>query len=133
MSLSISTLLSSQPVRYIINGLVATGVNFCAMAIFVYMLGDGKAWLASALACVIGITTSFIGSKYFVFPGAQDKTYVQATKFVLVYGLTACLYALVLYLWTDLMGWDWKIGFVLATGLQVAVSYSANKFLVFNK
>ena len=123
--------LLSQPVRYIVNGLTATVINFATLSLFVSLLGDGRAWLASALASVVGITASFLGARYFVFPGGKDSVAVQVGKFVAVYAATACVHAAVLFLWSDTLGWDWRIGFVLATGLQVAVSYTANKFFVF--
>ena len=129
--MAVASILSSQLVRYIVNGLAATAINFAALSLLVSLLGDGQAWLASALASVVGITASFLGSRYFVFPGGKDAAAVQAGKFVAVYAATACVHAAVLFLWTDTLGWDWRIGFVLATGLQVAVSYTANKFFVF--
>ncbi len=121
----------SQFFRYVVNGLVATAINFVALSLFIRLLADGQAWLASAAASIIGITASFLGSRLFVFPGAKGTVAVQAGKFLVVYALTACMHAAVLFLWTDTLGLDWRLGFVIATGLQVAVSYSANKFFVF--
>ena len=129
--MNVKGILTSQPVRYIINGLAATAINFATLSVFIFVLGEGMAWLASGLASCIGITASFVGSRYFVFPGSQGAVAAQAGKFVAVYAATACLHAAVLFLWTDTLGWDWRIGFLIATGLQVAVSYSANKFFVF--
>ena len=127
----VRAIILSQPCRYIINGLVATAVNFVALSFFILLFGHGLAWLASVLASSIGITASFLGSRYFVFPGGKGTAVVQAWRFVCVYAATACVHASVLFLWTDTFGWDWRIGFIIATSLQVVVSYSANKFFVF--
>jgi len=41
------------------------------------------------------------------------------------------LHGLVLFGWTDVMGFDYRVGFVLASGIQVALTYVGNKHLVF--
>jgi putative flippase GtrA len=41
------------------------------------------------------------------------------------------MHGLVLGLITDIGGLDYRIGFILATGLQVALSYSGNQRFVF--
>jgi len=43
----------------------------------------------------------------------------------------ALLHATVMYVWADRLGFDYRIGFVLATGMQMAFSFMANKLLVF--
>ena len=45
----------------------------------------------------------------------------------------AVLHGLVLYIWSDRLLLDFRSGFVLATGLQVVLSYFGNKTMVFNK
>ena len=55
----------------------------------------------------------------------------QASRFVLLYALLALLHGLVLYLWTDRLGFDYRIGFLLATGMQLVLSYLGNKIMVF--
>lgn len=124
-------LFQSDVVRYIVNGLVATGVNYAVLSALVALFPEGFVWLASAAACTVGITVSFLGSRWFVFPGGRDRAAVQLGKFLGVYAAAAFLHAGVLFLWADTMGWNWRIGFLLATALQVAISYSANKWFVF--
>lgn len=129
--MKVDQIIRSQVVRYLINGVVATIVNFGALSLFIGFLPQGMAWFASALASCLGITVSFLGSRYFVFPGALGDVAIQAGKFIGVYGATACLHALVLFIWTDCWLLPWKIGFILATVLQVAISYLSNKYFVF--
>ena len=122
-----------QVVRYVINGLAATAVHFVVLQINLKLLGITSAGLANFIAAFWGIAASFTGSRLYVFHDHQQPVLQQASKFVLLYALIACLHGLVLYMWADLQGWDYRVGFLLATVLQVSFSYWCNKYLVFNK
>jgi hypothetical protein len=52
-------------------------------------------------------------------------------RFGLLYASIALLHGLVLWWWTDVNRLDFRIGFLLATGLQVVLSFWGNKVLVF--
>ena len=96
------------------------------------VLGFGSAGLANLCAAVVGITSSFLGSRFYVFAASARQPWLpQAIKFSGLYGAIALLHGLVLWLWTDRLGLDYRAGFLLATGLQVSLSYLGNKFLVF--
>ncbi len=123
--------LGGQAVRYVINGLVATAVHYGVLHFNIEVLHIPLAAVANAIAAVFGITVSFLGSRYFVFHGRQGSLARQGSLFLLIYAAIAVLHALVMYLWADRWGLDYRIGFVLATGMQMAFSFVANKFLVF--
>ncbi|EKE01577.1 MAG: GtrA family protein [uncultured bacterium] len=122
-----------QVVRYAVNGLAATAIHFGVLQINLKLVGVTSAGLANFIAAFFGIAASFIGSRYYVFHGHQQPILRQASKFGLLYAVIACLHGLVLYAWTDLQGWDYRVGFLLATVLQVSLSYWGNKHLVFKK
>jgi putative flippase GtrA len=122
-----------QVVRYAINGLVATAVHFGVLQINLKLFGIPSAGLANFIAAFFGIAVSFIGSRYYVFHGHQQPILRQASKFGVLYAAIASLHGLVLYTWTDLQGWDYRVGFFLATALQVSLSYLGNKHMVFKK
>jgi len=122
-----------QVVRYVINGLAATAVHFVVLQMNLKLLGITSAGLANFIAAFWGIAVSFTGSRLYVFHDHQQPVLQQASKFVLLYALIACLHGLVLYMWADLQGWDYRVGFLLATILQVGLSYWGNKNLVFKK
>ncbi len=88
---------------------------------------------ANMAAAVVGIGTSFLGSRYFVFRETDNPIVMQAMKFGLLYGVLAVLHFLVLLVWTDWLGLDYRLGFLIATGCQVSLSYIVNKLLVFKK
>lgn len=120
-----------EVLRYAINGLVATAVHFAVLAFNLQVLHFTSAGLANLLAALFGITTSFFGSRYFVFPRTGETILVEALRFSGLYGAIALLHGAVLLVWTDHFGFDYRLGFLLATALQVSLSYLGNKFLVF--
>jgi putative flippase GtrA len=131
MPASAKKALGGQVVRYIINGLVATAVHFSVLRFCMEVLHVPLAGEANAIAACFGITVSFLGSRYFVFRGQEGSVVKQGSLFLGVYAVIALLHATVMYIWTDRMGFDYRIGFVLATCMQMAFSFVANKLLVF--
>ncbi len=123
--------VAAEAVRYVVNGMAAAGVHYAALLFNLNVLAVPSAGLANLLAALVGITASFLGSRYFVFRGHAEGLLPQAAKFGLLYGAIALLHGLVLHLWTDLAHFDYRIGFLLALFLQVALSYWGNKRLVF--
>jgi putative flippase GtrA len=117
--------------RYIVSGVAATIVHFCALWFNLEMLHMPSAGMANFFAAIVGIATSFIGNRYFVFRHTAENILRQASKFVLVYALIACVHALVLLVWSDLLHLDYRIGFLIAVLLQVILGYIGNKTLVF--
>ena len=122
-----------QVIRYVINGLFATVVHFGALTFNLQIIGMNSAGLANMYAAMAGITASFFGSRYFVYCKRQEVIYRQAVKFGLLYAFIAGLHGIVLYIWSDLWEFDYRIGFILATGVQVVLSYWGNLTLVFKK
>lgn len=123
----------NQIVRYIINGILATIVHYGVLTINIEIVGINSAGISNLVAAIFGITTSFFGSHYFVFPGSTARLSTLAIKFSGLYGFIAILHGIVLGLWTDWFGLDYRFGFAVATILQVSLSYFGNKFLVFAK
>lgn len=119
--------------RYILNGLVATGVHFLALVAGLEWVGLPSAGLANFFAAIFGITVSFLGSRYFVFPRSSRSMAAQAPRFVALYAAIALLHAGLLYVWTDRLGLDFRIGFAIAIVLQVLGSYFGNKHFVFSR
>jgi len=132
-NLHVDNIGHKQLTRYVINGVVATAVHYSILTFNLNVLGMQSAGVANLLAAVIGISTSFIGSRYYVFRKTDALIIHQAGKFLLLYAMIACLHGLILFIWTDIWHFDFRIGFLIATGMQVSLSYFGNKILVFNK
>lgn len=127
----ISNPLRGQLLRYIVNGLVATAVHYSILRLNLEVLEVPSAGAANAIAAVFGIAVSFLGNRYFVFRSAGAGLARQGMLFAVSYGFIALLHGLILYLWTDVGGFDYNVGFLMATVLQVACSFLINKFMVF--
>jgi putative flippase GtrA len=122
---------TQEMLRYAINGIVATAVHYAVLTFNVQVWSMPSAGLANFVAAFFGIATSFVGSRYFVFEPTGEGFWAQATKFGGLYGAFAVVHGVVLWVWTDWWGYDYRLGFLLATALQVIGSYLGNKFLVF--
>lgn len=123
--------LSSQPLRYLINGLAATGIHFLVLTFNLKVLGWSSAGLSNLVAAVFGIAASFLGSRYFVFNHSTESLGAQLYRFILLYVAIALLHGALLYVWVDVYMLSYVIGFVIATFMQVACSYLGNKLMVF--
>jgi putative flippase GtrA len=123
--------LSSQPLRYLINGLAATGIHFLMLTFNLKVLGWSSAGLSNLVAAVFGIAASFLGSRYFVFNNSTESLGAQLYRFILLYVAIALLHGALLYVWVDVYMLSYVIGFVIATFMQVACSYLGNKLMVF--
>jgi len=117
--------------RYIINGVVATAVHYGVLTANLNIFAFESAGLANFVAALCGISMSFLGSRYFVFKNTAESFFMQFSKFGGLYGLIAIAHGAVLFVWTDLCALDYRIGFLIATALQMSCSYLGNKFWVF--
>lgn len=123
--------MSHTLVRYVLNGLFATAVHFLALTFLIEGLQMASAGAANFIAAGFGITASFLGNRFFVFAYARGPLAYLAVRFLLLYAGIAVVHGLTLALWTDWLALDYRIGFLLATFLQFALSYSGNRWLVF--
>lgn len=117
--------------RHILNGLVATVVHFAVLSLNLFVLHFESAGLANLVAALFGASASFLGSRHYVFRAGEGPALRQAASFAALYGLIALMHGSILYLWTDLNGLDYRLGFIIATCAQVLISYAGNKTLVF--
>ena len=122
---------AGELLRYLINGLLATAVHYGVLTANLELLDFRSAGAANFVAALFGISTSFMGSRYYVFRGHSQSFARQAAGFGGLYAGIAVLHGLALFVWTDRFGLDYRLGFVLATALQVLLSYFGNKYLVF--
>lgn len=129
--IKLASWFNRQPVRYIANGLFATGVHFLVLTFNLKVLGWSSAGLANLVAAAFGILTSFIGSRYFVFQGSQEPLLKQVYRFMILYAGIAALHGALMYVWADVYALNYIAGFVVATVMQVLFSYWGNKVMVF--
>lgn len=133
MTIAITSLLRHQPIRYLINGLVATCVSYGTLNACIHLAHIPSAGVANFIAAILGITASFLGSRYFVFPEGAESIWHQLARFWLLYAVLALMQAAVLFVWSDLAGLDYRIGFLIGTFLQMVCSYFGGKHWVFKQ
>lgn len=123
----------SQFARYVCNGLFATAVHYAVLRFNLDVVLMSSVGVANFVAAAFGITASFLGSRYFVFASSAGNLEHQAAKFLLTYGAIAVMHGVILHIWSDRAGLPYTWGFILATGVQVFMSYFGNKVYVFAK
>lgn len=123
--------MNNEVVRYIVNGIIATLVHYSVLTLNIKIIELESVGVSNFIAAIFGISSSFIGSRYFVFKNNQNALSNQLILFLALYTSIAVMHGLTLYWWSDIQHMDYQIGFVLATGLQVMLSYWGNKKLVF--
>lgn len=122
-----------EPIRFIINGGVATAVHFLVLWVCLKIFLLDSAGFSNLIASVFGIIMSFLGNRYFVFRRFEQSIIQQFSKFSGIYCLIALLNGLLLFIITDYYGIDFRIGFIISVIVQVILGYLGSKFLVFFK
>ncbi len=118
-------------IRFGLNGLAATAVHFSVLYLAVDVLLWSSAGLANLVAAVCGMAVSYLGNRYFVFRRGGTAVVPQLSKFVVLYSILAVFHGMFLYFWSDLGHADYRVGFVVATGIQAAAGYFINHYIVF--
>ena len=117
--------------RYVLNGLLATGVHYLTLSVMIGPLGVRPVGLANLVAAITGTAASFAGNRQFVFNVVASPVKRQALHFAALYAVLALVHSACMYVWCDMLKNDYQLGFVLATGLQFFLSYFFNNKLVF--
>lgn len=127
----ITNTLTGEKLRYFVNGVVATLVHYLVLRTAMDVLHVGSAGLANLLGSAAGIATSYAGNRHFVYRQTQAPMLPQGTRFLALYVALAIMHGSVLHLWTDRLGLNYHLGFLLTIALQMVVGYVGNKHLVF--
>jgi len=117
--------------RYVVNGLLATGVHYLVLSVLINPLAVRPIGLANLVAAITGTAASFVGNRRFVFKAVNAPVQKQVVHFALLYAILAVIHSACMYLWCDILNRDYQIGFLLATGLQFLLSYIFNSRVVF--
>ena len=124
-------LLLGQVSRFAVVGVAATAVHYLVIVLLV----DGLAWTgptpATVVGSVFGIATAYLGNALFVFAAIERRHAVHAPRFVVVYLTVMAIHAGMMYLFADLLGLPYTLGFVVATGFSALTTFLANRYLVF--
>lgn len=117
--------------RYIINGFIATSIHYAVLSINIKYLTIYSAGLSNFIASIVGILSSYLGCRYFVYNKKKESIFNQSIKFIILYSSIAFFHGLFLFYWTDIYSLDYRFGFFVAIVFQIIFGYSGNKYLVF--
>ncbi len=120
-----------QLARFVVNGLAATAVHFGTLTFLVEVVHVGSKGLANSIAAVFGILASFLGNRYFVFASKTGSLRRELLRFSALYAALALLSGVLMALWADVLAFDYRIGFVVISSIQLVFSFLGNRMLVF--
>ena len=116
--------------RFVLNGLLATAVHYAVLAGLIEGVGMASAALANAFAAVCGISVSYAGNRNFVLRSRAPHRRA-GPRFLAGYAAVVLLHGGAMALWADIGGLDYRIGFLLFTGMAAVLTYLLNRFFVF--
>jgi putative flippase GtrA len=119
--------------RYLANGLAATVCHYLVLNFALHALKIPSFAASNFVGACAGIAASFVGNRYFVFRRYEEPLIKQCARFLLLYLVIAAIHTSVLFVWSDRFGWNYNVGFLIATCLQLLLSYLGNRILVFSK
>lgn len=117
--------------KYGANGLIATIIHYEILTFNLTVISIPSAGLSNIIAACFGITSSFLGNYYFVFPKKKSKFISKAIKFSGLYALIALAHGIIMFIWSDQLKIDYRVGFIFATFVQFSLTFIANKRIVF--
>lgn len=124
---------AAQPLRFVVNGLVATVVHYAVLHVCIEDVGLPSAGVSNLIAACFGISASFLGNRWYVFAATREPVWRQFARFSLLYAGLALMQGGLLALWTDFAGLDYRAGFLLGIGLQVLGSWYGGRHWVFRR
>jgi putative flippase GtrA len=120
-------------VRYIINGIFATSINYLFLALLTQVFLLRPYAFGAFLACTVVTIISFFGNKNFVFNAEASGTKVQLIKFFALYFSFVILSTLLFRWFVDIKKYDFKIVFFLISLFQLFIGFSINKLNIFKQ
>lgn len=120
-----------QTARYVLNGAFSTGAHFATLMAGLKLVRIESVGLANFIAALVGSSCAFLGNRYFVFRDSRRSAGAQLRGFAMLYLAAAAFHGCFLHLWSDVYGWHYFTGFVIATSIQIVVVYLCNRVLVF--
>ncbi|MCB1555555.1 MAG: GtrA family protein [Xanthomonadales bacterium] len=125
------SVLDSRPLRFLANGVAATAVHFAILAFCLHVVGIGSAGASNLIASAGGVLASFLGNRHFVFRSTDSSLLAQLHRFGLLYLMLCLGQGLILYLWSDVGGLDYRVGFAIGVAVQAVCTYYGGQHWVF--
>jgi putative flippase GtrA len=126
---TVAGLAGRAPARYVVAGLLASGLYVAAVALLVEGAGIGPV-AAAAAATVLVIATSYVVNRRWVFD--SDRPHRSAlSRFVTASALSILLNTGLMHLAVRLLGWPYLAGLLLATAVVPPTNFLLNALWCF--
>lgn len=123
-----------QLTKFCLVGATAAIINFSTLFFLVEFFG---VWYVAANFCggVISAIFNFISNKFWTFRNNERGTvfYKQGVKFTIVISSGVIVNTLLIYLITEYLNFDYRISWVIATGIVTFWNFGFNRFWTFGK
>jgi putative flippase GtrA len=123
----------NNKILFLLNGSFATIIHYSVLNYMVEETQLGSTGVSSLVSSIVASFASFVGNKYIVFRIHYDPAIIQATRFTALYLIMALFHGIFLHTWSDLLGWDYRYGFLLAVIVQIVGGYLGNNYFVFKR
>ena len=127
-----STIFQYQTARYLVNGIIASLIHYFFLLFCLEVLKINSAGLSNFFSSVFGITSSFLGNRYYVFDNYKTSVLSQLKKFLPLYYILSIVQGGILYFFFFLLNYNYNIGFAICILFQVIIGFLGGKYFVFN-
>lgn len=110
--------------RYVLVGVVATGVHYAILVAWVEIAG-WPAWSGAGVGAVVGAQVAFVGNRALTFMH-RGRLLASWWRFQATAAVGA-LTAVVTVGMAQRIGWHYLVGQVVATGLATLLTYAINR------
>ena len=128
---SLRYIISKQFIKFCVVGSLAALINFG----FYLSLTELGLWyvLSSVVGFIVSAIFNFIVNKFWTFENSDSGSdaVVQLVKFFIVMISGLLIHTILLYLITDWVNIDYRISWVIATGLVTLWNYTFNRLWTF--
>lgn len=122
----------NQKIKFIISGVVSTLIHFLFLLIGVEIIKISLISISNLFASFFGLSSSFILNRYFVFRKFNKDILITYIQFMFANTLTIIVTSLLFLLWSDILGWDYRIGFLLIYLFIAIINFYLYKKIIFN-
>lgn len=119
-----------QFLRFLIVGITATGAHYAVLKLTISYAQPTYSASANICASIVGISIAFIGNRTFTFRSSGIVTQ-EIRAFIILYIVAALVHTGVIFLLADWGSVSVNIAFLVATTVQILLTFLGNKHLVF--
>ena len=114
--------------KFLLIGVISNIINF-AIYSSLFVLNFAIYYCAT-FGYISGLTSSFIGNKFFTFHSDKPTSILEVTKFIFIYILGGLIMVFIISFLTNYI--DYRLAWLFGAILAIMNNYLGIKFFVFN-